>query len=149
MKKFLSALAFLIITSPLFAHESDNFAPTRAEMTFAKLYLNVAQPEWKKFNGYDIAIFYLNGNKMKVFFDADGNLYSTVKILTNKKELSDKLIERINNKFPGFGMTQLILESGKENEAYYYANITDGSTKKVIKFNEASKIEEVEIGEGN
>ena len=139
MKKlFLAAALFMATLSLTSAKDIDESA--KAKAAFSKVFLGVTNAKWKITGEYIIATFNINGSKMKAFYDVDGNLVSTTRVLTSTKELPQNALDNIQASYPGWGITELIEESGREAVPAFYARITDGSRLQIIKIHTSGKI---------
>lgn len=139
MKKLMIVAALFVCTLS-FAKANDDNPTAKAESTFAKIFLGVSNAKWKTVGDFSVAVFTLNGHAMKAFFNEDGQLVSTTRILTSKKELPEAALNNLENTYPGWGMTDLIEESGKDNDSCYYARITDGKVQNIVKISKAGKV---------
>ena len=137
MKKFFIAGVFAL------AMISSSFASTKTVNgkimgDFAASFANAKNIIWSTVENYEKVSFTLNNERISVFYDFDGNLAGTSKVIAFDK-LPKAAIETITTKytFPKYVVKECIEFVNSDNEKDYYISLEKAKEIVVVKINTA------------
>ncbi|PZP46844.1 MAG: hypothetical protein DI598_11715 [Pseudopedobacter saltans] len=140
MKKlFIIAAAFIAISLQVSAKSSDA-KDDKDDSVSSYVHSNSSKMVWSTSGNFNVASFTKEGYKMKAFFDEQGSLVSTTRMLKNRNELPKVALDKLDKDYAGWGMTDLIEEKGMDKELVYYARVTDGYDALILKITSKGKI---------
>lgn len=141
MKKlFIIATAFIAFSFQTIANAKTVSNDAKDDSVSAYVSNNASKIVWTVVNNFNVAKFQKDGYQMKAFFDEQGNLVSTTRLLKNRNELPKAAIEKLDTDYAGWGMTDLCEEKGMDTDVVYYARISDGDRSMILKINAKGKI---------
>lgn len=132
MKKILLLAVLTIVTvSATFADDLNN---TIVE-NLKKNYSAATNINWEITDDYTLVEFTLNGQKMRTFYNTDGNLIG----ISKKVEVSaipTAFASEIAQKYAGYVVTEALLFNDKtdNNSTKYYITVTGVDSKVVLQF---------------
>lgn len=87
----------------------------QSKSSFATQFGNIPDVQWERQDYFDVANFTKDGQKMKAYFDVNGELVGTI---TDKtfEDLPAKAREYIRNKYPDYTIGDVIMYTDNQNE---------------------------------
>lgn len=141
MKKLLIiAAAFIAISCQVSAKSYNPVKEEKDDSISVFIHSNASKIAWHTRDNFNIATFKKDGYTMKAYYDVQGNLVSTTRILKNRNELPQIAQDKLDKEYPGWGMSALFEENGIESNTVYYATVTDGDKSIILKITQNGKI---------
>lgn len=131
MKKIiLSAIIMLAIATTSFA--MNNEVNSKVLQLFSTEFKKAENVRWVTFKEYTEAIFTMNGQRMTVFYNQDGEKVSSGRNI-EFEELPINAIMHIENKYAGYTTGETVEYNGPGEEHCYYTYICSGDKKLILK----------------
>jgi hypothetical protein len=140
MKKLIIALFVTAISTAAFAAKG-NPQNEKVVQTFSAAFANASNVVWAEIKGEGIfhAAFELEGEKMDVFIDAEGELLATTRYIT-AKQLPMAVTKQLAVKYADYAISPAIIEYAANGETGYYITLSGEKNTVTVKADSAGSL---------
>jgi hypothetical protein len=140
MKKFIIALFVTAIGSTAFA-APGNPQNEKVMQTFSAAFADAKNVSWVELKEEDIfhASFEMDGEKLDVFIDAEGEVLATTRYIT-AKQLPMAVTKQLAVKYAAYTASPSIIEYSANGETSYYVTLSSEKYTVILKADSAGSL---------